>query len=343
MKKILNKTYSIFFLIASLFVGVSSFAIKNEPKQLENNNEVVTRSISSSNLKDDIESLSFSVNITDYTLSYDVTFKDKSFNGSEVSSYYFHHDQDAIYNGSEPWVIDEFEGSEETVADKHASNTTYYYDQIKEFSYGEIYTYELDASLGLFYNKGGIKTPATYNPIHLQLDLFNLLLDIDETSSFVVNTEKTVATVGFNYKTDSNLALDSINLKSYSDENLNQTIYSIDDPGDLIPGKNSKSFILLSQYHYYDLYLEFNMSNFQDAHYTYESVISGGIDFVSGEIKTVTEINKVDLIILLIILILIFISIILIVLMIRQMKKRRELEKLQDQSYYDENYEDSIN
>lgn len=337
MKKILNKTYSVIFLLMSFFIGISTIGINHTNiKQKQVEEQTITRSVSSNNLKDDVESLVVAINVIDRTISYDIEFKQNSFNGTEVNSYFFHMDEDAEFNGAEEWIPETFINSSETVENKKALNTTSF-GQIDKFDYISVSPYGLLAALGVSYEKDGAMVGATINPIHLNLAYFDDLFEVSSSSSMVLNDEKTVANISFNITYDyDKLNLTKINLKSHSDSDLNQNIYDVKTSALLPQGSNNKNLTLMSEYHYYDLYLEFVFSNNHDGIYLLDSDIEG-VDFTSGFMAT-GKIDKTSLIVMIFIILLVILMIIIITLIIGQMKKRRRLEKQQDKTYYENNY-----
>ena len=134
---------------------------------------------------------------------------------------------------------------------------------------------------------------------------------------------------------DVKMEINHINLKSHSNNSFNQIIFS-DSNYNLIQGNNKINTKLLSKKEYKDLYLEFVFDNYRGGQYLFSSDFDPSINFVSGN---TSEWNAVSISLLTITLISILVMLVFVLLLLKSMKRRKELERLNDQTYYEENFE----
>ncbi len=338
MKKVFSKVLGISVISLSALFG--SFAALNRTKDIEelNNSSMVARNVESSNLEAGVEDLSILIDLKEETISYDVIFADSSFEGVEVQSYFLQNELET--GGINPWGPVIFDDSTSIVRDRHATNTTSFQQLINADLTGVVVA-DLNYQIGVGYTKGGTFYSTTKFP--LKFRFYNLVLEEvlivnDSWTTFSTNDNKTNAEITFDLTFDDSFwTPEEVVLKSYSTD-LNQSIFTREGNISLVNGISTFSLELFSNYHYYDLYLEMNFSNDDGIGATWSSDIDPEIDFVSGEIEANVEWSATSIIILMIIIILIIITIIFIVFISLQLKKRKELEKQQDQAYYEDNY-----
>lgn len=336
-KKTLHKTFLTLGLFLPLFLsGVST---SNQDFTLKHDSLLTTKtkSIASDNLKSDIDSLDFAINLYDETINYDIKFKNNAFNGTKVSSFFYYaYGQDQWFG---VWDKVTFENSTETVANRRASNKTNYHDQLSSLlvdNDNHIFNDDGKISVGVAYEKNGEMVSATNNWVNFNIFDDSIINMNQENTAMFINEDQTFAEINFDLKFDkTKMSPDVIFLKSHSDSNLEQSIFKQGEYN-LIQGKNKINIRLKNEYEYKDLYLEFVFDNFGDGHYLFNSDFDSSIDFVSGDLGGW---NATSISLLVITLLLVIVMIVFIFLLLKLIRRRRELEQLSKQNYYDNHFE----
>ncbi len=336
-KKFLRATFLANALMMSSLFAIGSAAptkaLSFFPKESVTQNAYVKNfDVEASNLEEDIESLSFYVDFSDQTINYDITFKDSSFDGTTVNSFYFYAENETI----DPWIHVAFNNSQAVVDNQQAQNKASY-EELFGIDLADIYSVDGLMSVGVDYEKDGGMVSATKNLFRINVkDVEDFLLVDKGATTIVTNEEVTFADINFTlFYDDEYVRPEVITLKSKTDPNLTREIFNGADY-DLIQGENTFNIKLEQEYRYSELYLEFIFKNFGGASYVERSDFAGNPDFISGiEENNWSGLSVILFIIILALTIVVFFFIAWILIM---MGRRKRLEQANEATYFDQHH-----